>query len=763
MAWALGVVAIIAALGIVLWAAGQLAGLLTHGRWPDVPLQSAPGLAIRVPGHLGDPSQAWPSEARDQQAGPFVLYFVVLIIFALLMLIFLAASNFWGTYVASRIRRERDRSTTWARPSQIRPLIVRKVPAGRVVLGRMGHRLVAAEPRRSVLVVAPTQAGKTTRFVIPTVLRWTGPMVVTSVKSDVLRLTLAERQRRGPAYVFDPTGATGIGCVKWSPLLTCLTYPAAERTAAWLIEAAGDPWGQNAKFFESLAGKLLAPLLFAAAGTNRGVRELSTWVDRREVPQVSDALKQLGDADALDAWAATCVREERQRDSVYGTAETILSAFSSPSVRAATELSPDDHKAGRVLDARRLLSEAGTLYLIAPEHEQARLRPLFESLVQEVIRAAQDKYTASGTPLDPSLMLMLDEAANIAPLRELATYASTGAGQGIQICSIWQDLAQVEAIYGRRAATVVNGHTARVFLAGSADFSTLDTTSRMIGEHETHRASVSHLSDGQRSIQESTTETRLAPVDYLRQVAPDAAVVLYGRAPVIRLKTTAWYDDPALRRLVPADSVSFAAADDTPPDRPAPTTAVDGHPQITAPAVADVIAPVPTGPEEEPNGPAVSDQVAPTRRRFSVNPIGLIHDATRALNSPAVPRQAIMLVWDAAELGEEAALYLLHNGPVEDTPAYLTAADRFASVRRDLDEQVDPEQAPGTSLADEPGEESPDAVDIEVALVHLARSMVAALTDAARRSGDADVVLACSKASLAAANAGEACTRARSV
>ena len=350
------------------------------------------------------------------------------------------------------------------------------------------------------------------------------------------------------------------------------TYPDAERTAAWLIEAAGDPRGENAKYLESLAGKLLAPLLFAAAGTDRGLREVSSWVDRREVPEVSEALTLLGDADALNAWAATCVREERQRDSVYGTAETILSAFSSPSVRAATEVSPDDHRAGRVLDARRLLTEAGTLYVVAPAHEQGRLRPLFESLVQEVLRAAQDRYAASGTPLDPSLMLMLDEAANIAPLRQLATYASTGAGQGIQICSVWQDLAQVEAIYGRRAATVINGHTARVFLAGSADLSTLDTTSRMIGDHEAHRASVSHLGDGQRSVQESTAETRLAPVEYLRQVPPDTAVVLYGRAPVIRLKTTAWYDDSALRRMVGAEAIVADAANGTPSDETPATT-----------------------------------------------------------------------------------------------------------------------------------------------------------------------------------------------
>ena len=78
----------------------------------------------------------------------------------------------------------------------------------------------------------------------------------------------------------------------------------------------------------------------------------------------------------------------------------------------------------------------------------ARARPL------RVHRAAQDRYAATGAPLDPPLLLMLDEAAHIAPIRDLATLAATGAGQGIVLCTIWQDLAQIETVYaGPRPAS----------------------------------------------------------------------------------------------------------------------------------------------------------------------------------------------------------------------------------------------------------------------------------------------------------------------
>ncbi|MEO6711951.1 MAG: type IV secretory system conjugative DNA transfer family protein [Mycobacteriales bacterium] len=540
------------AAGLMLWITGQLAGMSTQHRWPAVPASAALSLLAAFPRNASDPRAAWPAAARDSLPGPVLFYVVFSVVSAVAGSLALFALSVVRARRAGQRLRLRDGSASWATAQQVRLLRVRTAPGHRVVLGRLGRSAIAAEPRRSVMVIAPTQAGKTSRFVVPTVLRWDGPMLVTSVKSDVLRLTIDERRRRGGALIFDPTGLTGFESVRWSPLLSCATYESAERTASWLVEASGDSRSlDNARFWESLGSKLLAPLLFAAAATGGHIAQVARWVNRREVEEVDAVLDYLGDLDALDAWAATCAREARQRDSVYATAETILKAFSSPSVRTATSVGPGDAAAGRALDIRRLLDDGQTLYLVSPEHEQDRLRPLFESLVQSVLREAQNAYARTGQPLRPALMLMLDEAANIAPLRKLDTYAATGAGMGIQICSIWQNLAQVTSVYGKdKASTVVNGHTARVFLPGSSDLSTLEDASRMIGDHDVSRVSVSASADGVRSVSESTAEMRVAPVEYLRQLSDGSAIVLYGRLPAMRLRTTAWYEDRELRPLV---------------------------------------------------------------------------------------------------------------------------------------------------------------------------------------------------------------------
>jgi hypothetical protein len=413
------------------------------------------------------------------------------------------------------------------------------------------------------------------------------------------------------------------------------------------------------------------------------VRQVSSWVDRRETREVTDLLGYLADVDALDAWAATCAREERQRDSVYATAESILKAFASPSARAATDVVGADHVAGRVIDVRRLVAEGETLYLVAPAHAQARLRPLFEALVQAVLRAAQDAYAVTGQPLDPALLLMLDEAANIAPLRELATYASTGAGQGIQICSVWQDLAQIQAIYGRNAATVVNNHTARVFLPGSADLATLDQTSRMIGEFERERTSVSIGGDGHRSVSRSSTATRAAPVEYLRQLSAGSAVVLYGRDPALRLHTTAWFEDPVLRRQVEMEAEPEAVSTCPQPAGPAlvepPATGPTGVGLTIAPPGARATPEPPMCDQDSmplavvPTGPSMLDRLAevPGSDRFLDVTTGREYTIHHAVDGTPIPVPLEVTESERAEIDRrsdafQAELLLLADKPPDD-------------------------------------------------------------------------------------------------
>ncbi len=396
-----------------------------------------------------------------------------------------------------------------------------------MTLGTAGRQLLAAEPRHSVCVFGPTGSGKTLSVVEPALLEWPGPAVVTTVKSGVLEHTEGYRSGLGPVFVYDPTGSTGRTCSTWTPLTGCADWTGASQMAGWLVAAAGTAGGgEHDRFWTPLARKLLAPLLYAAGASSGSMADVVRWVDTKETKQVREILLDLNVDEALNAFTASCNRPTETGGSVYATAETILDVYTDPQVAASAESCE--------ITPARLLDSKGTLYLVAPAHAQDRLRPLFEALVMSVVREAQDRAQAGRTVV-PGLLLMLDEAGNTAPLRDLPAIASTGREQGIQTVSVWQDLAQVQDRYGRQATTVVNNHRGKLALAGIADLATLEYLSRLLGDTDVDRTSVTTQAGGGHSTSTSTQQQRLAPADMLRQLPPGKAVLVYGSTPPARL------------------------------------------------------------------------------------------------------------------------------------------------------------------------------------------------------------------------------------
>ena len=415
-------------------------------------------------------------------------------------------------------------------------------PTGdRLVLGALSpRRLVAAEPLQSVLVVGPTQSGKTSGLAIPAILEWAGPVVATSVKSDLVRATHVAREQRGPVHLYDPTVSSGLAGVLettgWSPLASSTSWPGARRTARGPVLGGREEGGmEDAGFWYASAEKLLGPLSFAAASAGVSIADVVRWIDEEELGEPLLALELAGVPDALRAARTSFAREERQRSSVFATAETVVAGFAEPDVAASTY--------GPCLDPRMLVDgRARTLYCCAPSREQERLRPLFVAFVRQVIDAAFDAAARLGQPLSPPLLIVLDEAANIAPLSDLGTILSTAAGHGIQLVTVWQDLAQIETRYGRGWPTIVNNHRAKVLCGGIADPLTLDHVSSLIGDDERTDSSTTVSDDGRRSRTESSSLRRIAPSSILRRLPPGEAAVVYGGLPPGRVALRPYFE-----------------------------------------------------------------------------------------------------------------------------------------------------------------------------------------------------------------------------
>jgi len=522
-----------AAVCTAVWATAQIAGRVFGDGSPKLTVADVPGVLRQLPDNATNPRAAFPEPAASVLPTAPAMY-------ASLAVILVAAAL--AAAVALRLIRP-DGATPGARLAvarDLRDLTARRPEPGRLTLGRLGRRLVIAELRHSLLVIGPPQTGKTTALAIPAILEWPGPVLATSSKSDVFEVTRAARLRRGPVMFYDPTGDTQAS-VGWTPLAGVTDWASAQAAARGLLSAHGSVEGvSEAGFWQSSAELMLAPLLLAGAQQG-GMRDVVRWLDAgfEADTEVADILDAVADELARSAWRGVTAMEARTRTSVTATARTVLAAWWDPRVLelARPELTPE-----------HLLANRGSLFLVAPAHDQERLRSVFAGIVSQMTRAVYDHRARTGRRLEPGLLVVLDEAAHIAPVRNLPELAATGPEPGIQLVSIFHDTAQITAAYGRRAATVMANHRARIYLPGIGDPDTLHQLSRSLGDTRLERRQTSRGPAGD-TVTTIDTQRPLLPAHELRELPEGEALLVYGTLPPARLRLRPWYRDRQLRRL----------------------------------------------------------------------------------------------------------------------------------------------------------------------------------------------------------------------
>ena len=571
----LALAALAVAVVVVVWA-GACAASVVAGSPTLIPVSYAPEAVGQLPSNAIDPAGAWPSRVSGSLPGS-VLYWActAAVAVGVVLLAALAIRRLAGRRVGTSRRRPLgvDARPQFARRRQLRPLIVRRAQPGRFVMARFGRSLVATESsadarsshrwprdrrrgdRGALTLVGPSRSGKTTAAVSG-ILEWDGPAVLSSVKTDLLGVTHGWRSRLGTVHIYDPIGTTREITATWSPLHQSTTVLGAQRAARALCDAApraGVEGGMD--FWLAQAEILLSGLLYVAHHTKRDMGAVCEWVLSQDRPgelgpgDVRIALDVLlasedpemvaGTLDASRGLLSVWEMEERTRSSVYATAQTVVWPWSDPGVAESSR--------GDSIDLDWLLDGPNTVYLCAPIEDQKRLAPAFGGLLNDLITQTYRHVAATGRPLDPPLLVVIDEAGNT-PLRALPEYASTLAGIGVLLVTIWQSLAQIEAAYGRQSDAILTNHLTKVFYAGLSDPVSLRYVNQILGDTEVETRSRS-ANGGMRagSVQLATTREALAPAHALRQMRPGDGLLLHGTLPPAHVRTRPFYRD---RRLV---------------------------------------------------------------------------------------------------------------------------------------------------------------------------------------------------------------------
>jgi len=405
---------------------------------------------------------------------------------------------------------------SWARPRDLTPLLVARPQPGRFTLGRVDRRLLASHPEAHVAVIAPTRSGKTTRCVIPWLLEHKGPAIVTSTKTDILNATRQHRAHLGTVYVWDPFGNTSAG---WTPLDDCRTWTGALQGAQWLSDAVTDGDSEVARYWRGEAAKLLAPLLHAAALDQQRIDTAITWLDSQDTTTPQRILQAHHADHATRQLAAITALDDRNRGTTYMSAGSLLAAYRYPEVAASAH--PE-------LTAEALLDgQPNTLYIVASERHQRLLTPLVVSLLSSVLHHAAARANARG-PLNPTLRVLIDEAANIAPLRDLPGHLSQAAGYGIRIATIWQSIAQIRERYGNAADSILANSTTKLFMGPITDEATRRYITTLLGDETSDTASLRSSTPRSSKPGVKPFARNKATAAALQQLQPDRALAIDG-------------------------------------------------------------------------------------------------------------------------------------------------------------------------------------------------------------------------------------------
>lgn len=545
-----GLIAVVFVAAWVAWLAGAVTALVCGHGWHGKTAGSAVPFAWSlVRGRSA--AAAW-AGLHAGALGPVPVFWVVLVLLAAAVLVpaVMLMVRYRGSHRphlgAQWARRDQERSMVVPDDHPKRPY---RLTAGR---SELTNRLLAGADCMSATAFGPNGSGKTVSLVVPNALEWQGPAAITTAKGPDVEYMLTARQGLGPVYIVAPTGLPGQQTARWSPVAYCTDQAAAARMARWLCEAAAmedpssKPWVTQAKQF-------IGPLLLAANWSGKGIDAFVDFVQRGKAAdaEVRDMLKSRGAQEFLRQYSSVWQLHPDGVGSVLFTANTLIDPYLNPTIRASA--------ADSDFTAEDILSSNGTLFIVSPPSESKALAPLFTALLLTLVYAVEREYERinvgrpPGTkprPLEPRLLLNLDEAGNVFKYPGLAQLSSTARGMGIQLLTIWHDLAQLEGLYGEHdARTIISQAKTRMILPGLGDDSTLEYFSKSFGDTVRKRASVTTGSDGRGSSTTNSHESPLIAAYQLRELARGHAVIQYDNLPPMKIELRNAETDKHLQAL----------------------------------------------------------------------------------------------------------------------------------------------------------------------------------------------------------------------
>ena len=304
-----------------------------------------------------------------------------------------------------------------------------------------------------LITLARTGAGKGIGCIIPALLRYQGPVIVIDPKGENYQVTARRRREMGQkVLLLDPFGVTGEETGALNPLdLIDPRSPEAIDDAAQLAELIVTKQHTQDPFWDSRASSLITTmLLFVASGRPpvlRNLQEMHYLLNQTNEDMeftfkeiLKNTLPVVRQGGAIKSTA-----EAKVWASILSTAQSHTDFLRSAGAQATLSRSTID------LDAITR-GDAISIYVVVPPEKLESHGKLLRLWVGVMMAAITKR---SRRPELPTLFI-LDEAAQLGPLKQLRQAITLLRGYGLRTWSFWQDLSQLQMLYPHDWKTMVN-------------------------------------------------------------------------------------------------------------------------------------------------------------------------------------------------------------------------------------------------------------------------------------------------------------------
>lgn len=479
---------------------------------------------------------------------------------------FLAGLGYWTRRFVERIR-ELPTTLGSARWATIREMMEGELFSGdgfllgRALVGPDEHQRITYPGDGHLLTIAPSRSGKGTNVIVPILLTYEGPVLVTDPKGENTMITAEHRRDRmgQKVHVVDPWGITGLEPSRFNPMdwLQAGDVDIGDN-AMLLADAIVEMAGGDAKYFdeESLG---LFPGLMVYVAIDPAEEGRRTFGRVRDLMLLDgDDLRELftrmlnSPHPMVRSTGARCLqKEEKLLSNVWATLQSHTHFLDSPRIRES--LSASD------FDFADMKTKPMTIYLAIPGDRLKSHGRFLRLLIQQALTVNARNIEAKP---DKNVLFLIDEMPALGRLSAIEQAYGLMAGYGMQLHGICQNLSQLKAAYGDGFETFI-ANSGMVQYFGSGDNMTSEYFSKLCGvttvwNASTALARAAGITRGKEtSHSDSTTHTdtatgtqrQLIYADELRRLPEDKQLLLIGNMNPIIADRHPWFRDDDLKQL----------------------------------------------------------------------------------------------------------------------------------------------------------------------------------------------------------------------